>query len=85
MQSAIILVMATLTIRDVPDELNAALVRAAEKNRRSKEKHALFLIEGGVLGRKPLKQTLAEAAALRAQCKRTVTMAEILQFTEEAH
>ena len=77
--------MATLTIRDVPDELNLALIRAAEKNRRSKEKHALFLIEGGVMGRKPLKQTLTEAAALRAQCKRTVSMTEILQFTEAAH
>ncbi len=79
------MLMVTLTIRDVPDAVNAALVQAAEKNRRSKEKHALFLIEGGVLGRKPVKQTLSEAAAIRAQCKRTVTMAEVLKFTEEAH
>jgi plasmid stability protein len=77
--------MATLLIRDVPDEINAALLAQAGRNRRSKEKHALFLIEGGLRGQRPVKQTLAEAAKLRAKCKRPVTMAEILKWTEEAH
>jgi plasmid stability protein len=77
--------MATLLIRDVPDEVHAALLAQAERSRRSKEKHALFLIEGGLRGQKPVKQTLAEAAKLRANCKRPVKMAEILKWTEEAH
>jgi len=77
--------MATLLIRDVPDEVNSALLAQAERNRRSKEKHALFLIEGGLRGNKPVKQTLAEAAKLRANCKRPATMAEVLKWTEEAH
>jgi len=41
-------VMATLTIRDLPDSLDAALTKCAEKNRRSKEKQALYLLETAV-------------------------------------
>ena len=37
--------MADLLIRNVPDELVKKLARDAERNRRSREKHALFLIE----------------------------------------
>ena len=77
--------MATLLIRNVPDEVNSALQAQAERSRRSKEKHALFLIEGGLRGQKPVKQILAEARKLHACCKRPVTMAEILKWTEEAH
>jgi plasmid stability protein len=77
--------MATLLIRDVPDEVNAALLAQAGRSRRSKEKHALFLIEGGLREQRPVKQTLAKAAKLRANCKRPVTMAEILKWTEETH
>ena len=77
--------MATLLIRDVPDDVNSALIAHAERNRRSKEKHALFLIEGGLRSQRPVKQILAEARKLRAKCKRPVTMTEILKWTEEAH
>lgn len=77
--------MATLLIRDVPDEVHAALLAQAERNRRSMEKHALFLIEGGLRGNRPVKQMLAEAAKLRNQSKRTVTMNEVLKWTGEAH
>jgi len=37
--------MPDILIRDVPDEVNAELVSQAKRNRRSKEKHALYLIE----------------------------------------
>lgn len=77
--------MATLLIRDVPDEIHAALLAQAGQNRRSKEKHALFLIEGALRGQKPAKQTLAQAAKLRARCKRPVKMSDILKLTEETH
>lgn len=39
------LIMKTLLIRDVPDEVHDMLVSEAERNRRSKEKQALYLIE----------------------------------------
>ena len=77
--------MATLLIRDVPDDVHAALLAQAERNRRSMEKQALFLIEGGLRSNRPVKQILAEAAKLRAQSKRTVTMSEVLKWTEEVH
>jgi hypothetical protein len=41
----ILIYMADLLIRDVPDDLVAKLAQDAERNRRSREKHALFLIE----------------------------------------
>ncbi len=37
--------MKTLLIREVPDAVHDSLIAAAEKNRRSKEKQALHLIE----------------------------------------
>lgn len=77
--------MATLLIRDVPDDVNASLIAQAERNRRSKEKHALFLIEGGLRNARPVGQTLAEAAKLRARCRRPATMNEILKWTQEDH
>jgi plasmid stability protein len=77
--------MATLLIRDVPDDVNASLIAQAERNRRSKEKHALFLIEGGLRNARPARQTLAEAAKLRARCRRPASMNEILKWTREDH
>lgn len=43
--------MADLLIRDVPEEIVAELAHDAERNRRSREKHALFLIEQALLRR----------------------------------
>lgn len=40
--------MADLLIRDVPEKLVQMLAKDAERNRRSREKHALFLIEQGL-------------------------------------
>jgi plasmid stability protein len=77
--------MATLLIRNVPAEVHAALQSQAERNRRSKEKQALFLIEAGLRVRKPLKEVLADAAKVRAQTKGTVTLREILSYTETEH
>jgi hypothetical protein len=41
--------MPDILIRDVPEEIVAELAQAAERNRRSREKHALFLIEQGLV------------------------------------
>jgi len=43
--------MPDLLIRDVPEKLVQMLAKDAERNRRSREKHALFLIEQGLHGR----------------------------------
>lgn len=43
--------MKTLLIRDVPDEVHDVLVSEAERNRRSKEKQALYLIETALAAR----------------------------------
>ena len=40
--------MKTLLIREIPDEIHDSLVLEAESNRRSKEKHALFLLEAAL-------------------------------------
>jgi plasmid stability protein len=77
--------MSTILIRDMPDEVHSALVLAAEKNRRSKEKQALFLIETGLRRRKPSTEVLAEARKLHAQFKGEVDMKDVLTWTEAAH
>jgi plasmid stability protein len=53
--------MKTLLIRDVPDNVHESLISEADRNRRSKEKHALFLIEAG------LKQAEAETCGELAE------------------
>jgi plasmid stability protein len=40
--------MKTLLIREIPDDVHDSLVLEAENNRRSKEKHALFLLEAAL-------------------------------------
>lgn len=63
--------MATLTIRNVPDELYAALKERARRNRRSLNQEVLALLEGecGEPGeRRPTREELlAEVDALRAR------------------
>ena len=73
----------TMLIRDMPDEIHARLVAEAEQNRRSTEKHALYLIEGGLLNRRPLAERQAAAKRIQAQFKREVTMKEIIAATKE--
>ena len=77
--------MATILIRDMPDEVHSALVIQAEKSRRSKEKQALFLIETGLRRRLLALEVLKRARRLHAQCKDKTTIQEILAATEEAH
>ena len=77
--------MATILIRDMPDEVHSALVIQAEKSRRSKEKQALFLIETGLRRNLPAHEVLARARRLHRQCKSETTIKEILAATEEAH
>jgi hypothetical protein len=43
--------MKTLVIPDIPDEVHDSLVLEAKHSQRSKEKHALFLIESALSGR----------------------------------
>jgi plasmid stability protein len=40
--------MKTLLIREIPDDVHDSLVLEAENNRRSKEKHAFFLLEAAL-------------------------------------
>jgi plasmid stability protein len=77
--------MATILIRDVPEEVAAALKAQAEKHRRSKEKQALVLIEAGLRHRRPAHEVLAEARKLRQQCTGTLTLKEIMAATETEH
>jgi len=77
--------MATILIRDMPEEVHASLKAQAEKNRRSKEKQALDLIETGPRRKLPAPEVLARAHCLPAQCKEGTTIKDILVATEEAH
>lgn len=77
--------MPTILIRDVPEDVHASLKAQADKNRRSAEKQALYLIETGLRRRRPPEEVLAAARKIHAQCKGVITMAEILEFTEAPH
>ena len=77
--------MATILIRDIPDEVHSSLVLLAEKSRRSKEKQALHLIETGLRRRLPAQEVLARARRLHEQCKDKTAMKDILAATEETH
>jgi len=46
--------MPSLLIRGIPEDVGKALAADAERHRRSREKHALFLIEQG-LAQRPLE------------------------------
>ena|SRR2546421_262173 len=77
--------MPTLLIRDVPRDLHKQLVQTAKKERRSKEKQALILLERALAVRRIPDNTIEIARKLRAQCKREVSMEEILAATEGPH
>jgi plasmid stability protein len=58
--------MATLTIKNVPDELYQKLKESAEANRRSINSEVIVIIEQAVQPyRRNVKEILAEARALR--------------------
>jgi plasmid stability protein len=77
--------MATILIRDMPEEVHASLAVQAEKNRRSKEKQALYLIETGLRRKMPAQEVLARARRLHKQCQGQTSIKDILRATEEAH
>jgi plasmid stability protein len=77
--------MATILIRDMPEEVHAALALQAEKSRRSKEKQALYLIETGLRRKMPAHEVLARARRLHKQCQGETSIKDILTATEEAH
>jgi len=77
--------MATILIRDVPDEVHSSLVMQAEKSRRSKEKQALYLIETGLRRKRPAQEVLAAARHIHEQCKSETAMKDIMAATEKAH
>ena len=63
--------MATILIRDIPDEVHSSLVLQAEQSRRSKEKQALYLIETGLRRKMPAREVLARARrTINAKAKR---------------
>jgi plasmid stability protein len=77
--------MATMLIRDIPDELHAEIVSEAQRNLRSAEKQALMFIKLGLRKRISEEELETRAEKVRQVCKRPVTMAEILEATEEDH
>ena len=77
--------MATLLIRDVPDEVHRELIAQAEQARRSKEKHALFLLETGLRRKMSHPQVMAKAQRIRNQIKGEISIGDILKYTEQEH
>ncbi len=77
--------MPDLLIRDIPKEISDAVAELAKRERRSKEKQALVLIERG-LALKPQPQgVLKLAKGIRSRFKRSVSLEDILSATEEPH
>jgi antitoxin FitA len=59
--------MATITIKDIPDELYAALKETAKSHRRSINSEVIYCIEQAVRSRRiDVEATLARARELRA-------------------
>jgi plasmid stability protein len=77
--------MASIIIRDMPEEVHTALKAQAEQNRRSKEKQALYLIETGLRRKMPIQEALAQARRLHDQFRRRTSIRAILAATEETH
>jgi hypothetical protein len=77
--------MPTLLIRDVSEELDAELAALAERNRRSKEKQALFLIQTGIRRIRTHEEVMEDVNRTVAKIKGKVTLEEILKFTEAGH
>jgi len=77
--------MPTLVIRDVSPELDAELTELAERNRRSKEKQALFLLQTGIRRVRTHEEVLADVNRTASKIKGKITMEETLKFTEAHH
>lgn len=76
--------MATITIKNIPDDLYERLKLSATKNRRSINQEAIFIIESSLANNAVSFQTnLAEVRALREQLGVYVTDEEIDQAKNE--
>lgn len=61
--------MATMTLKNVPDELYEQLKRSAERHRRSINKEAITCLERALGGRADAAELLEEIRAARAQMR----------------
>jgi len=77
--------MATILIRDMPEDVHSSLVFQAEKSQRSKEKQALYLIESGLRRKMPAEEVLVRARRLHDQCQGETAIKDILTATEKVH
>jgi len=59
--------MATLTIKNLPDEIYAALTRTANRNRRSINSEAIVQLEHSLNEQKSAEETIERARKLRAK------------------
>jgi plasmid stability protein len=77
--------MATLTIKNLPDELYEQLRRKAAEDRRSLNGEAIYLLEKAVRDGRPDPKSVAQrAAALRARTAGVwVTQADLDRFKNE--
>ncbi len=61
--------MATMTLKNVPDELYEQLKRSAERHRRSVNKEAITCLERALGGRTDPAELLEQIRAARAQMR----------------
>ena len=61
--------MATMTLKNVPDELYEQLKRSAERHRRSVNKEAITCLERALGGRTDAAELLEEIRAARGQMR----------------
>lgn len=77
--------MPSLLIRDIPRKLDAELAALAERNRRSKEKQALFLIQTGIRRIRTHEEVMRDVNRVAPKVRGKITMEEVLKFTEVPH
>jgi plasmid stability protein len=76
--------MATITIKDIPDDLYAALKQSATANHRSINREVIFCIEQAVRSRRPsVEEIIAEARRIQAEIGPLPINEEILDEAKE--
>lgn len=76
--------MATMTIRNIPDDLYAAFKLRAQKNRRSLNSEAIFWLEQAVAQQRPDPEEILENARIvRETLGIYVTSDEIVKAIDE--
>ena len=75
--------MATLTIKNLPDEIYAALTKTAKRNRRSINGEAIFRLEQGLHGVEPdIEATLDRIRRNREKLKGVWLTDEFLEYAK---